>query len=241
MSISSEITRLQGVKADILTAIGNKGVVVPAGSALDDCPELIGSISSGMEPNTQYITVGGAQYGYACVKFSTGDLAGKSFLITTRNLNLDVGNNILTPGQEYKGRYYLPAAKNDINSYLQNSEPTLYADGWRATDFYLLSWLFSNSQLIGFNTFADQLKAFKGLRNGWESVANNTGETNATGLSIYPFGGRFGGDSGWHDGEQSCFWGDGYCFYVTGDNVGLENFGMSTDYLWASFRLYREI
>ena len=47
MSIASEITRLQGVKADILTAIGNKGVTVPVGSALDDCPGLIGNISSG--------------------------------------------------------------------------------------------------------------------------------------------------------------------------------------------------
>ena len=48
MSIASEITRLQGVKADILTAIGNKGVIVPAGSALDDCPDLIASIPTGV-------------------------------------------------------------------------------------------------------------------------------------------------------------------------------------------------
>lgn len=47
MSIASEITRLQGVKSDILQAISDKGVVVPAGSALDDCPDLIASISSG--------------------------------------------------------------------------------------------------------------------------------------------------------------------------------------------------
>lgn len=46
MSIVSEITRLQGVKADILTAIGNKGVVVPVGSDLAACPTLIADISS---------------------------------------------------------------------------------------------------------------------------------------------------------------------------------------------------
>lgn len=45
MSIASEISRLQGVKSDILTAISNKGVTVPTGSALDDCPGLIASIS----------------------------------------------------------------------------------------------------------------------------------------------------------------------------------------------------
>lgn len=45
MSIASEITRLQGVKSNILQAISDKGVTVPAGSALDDCPALIGDIS----------------------------------------------------------------------------------------------------------------------------------------------------------------------------------------------------
>ena len=47
MSIASEITRLQGVKSDILTAIADKGVEVPVDSMLDDCPDLIDSISGG--------------------------------------------------------------------------------------------------------------------------------------------------------------------------------------------------
>lgn len=47
MSIASEIQRLQGVKSDILEAIAEKGVTVPAGSALADCPTLIGNISGG--------------------------------------------------------------------------------------------------------------------------------------------------------------------------------------------------
>ena len=47
MSIASEISRLQGVKSNILTAIADKGVAVPSGAMLDDCPELIRSISGG--------------------------------------------------------------------------------------------------------------------------------------------------------------------------------------------------
>jgi len=47
MSIASEITRLQGVKSDILQAISDKGVEVPSGSMLADCPDLIVSISGG--------------------------------------------------------------------------------------------------------------------------------------------------------------------------------------------------
>lgn len=50
MSIASEITRLQGVKSDILQAISDKGVEVPSGSKLDDCPDLIASISGGGVP-----------------------------------------------------------------------------------------------------------------------------------------------------------------------------------------------
>lgn len=47
MSIASEITRLQGVKSDILASIADKGVTVPVGSALADCPSLIASITGG--------------------------------------------------------------------------------------------------------------------------------------------------------------------------------------------------
>ena len=47
MSIASEITRLQGVKSNILDAIAAKGVSVPRGAKLADCPELISLISGG--------------------------------------------------------------------------------------------------------------------------------------------------------------------------------------------------
>ena len=47
MSIASEITRLQGVKAKILQAIADRGVEVSSSSMLADCPELIASISGG--------------------------------------------------------------------------------------------------------------------------------------------------------------------------------------------------
>ena len=47
MSIESEITRLQSVKSNILHAIADKGVEVPSGSKLANCPGLIASISGG--------------------------------------------------------------------------------------------------------------------------------------------------------------------------------------------------
>jgi len=47
MSIASEIQRLQGVRTNIFDAITNKGVSVPSGAKLADCPELISLISGG--------------------------------------------------------------------------------------------------------------------------------------------------------------------------------------------------
>lgn len=47
MSIESEITRLQSVKSNILHAIADRGVEVPSGSKLANCPDLIASISGG--------------------------------------------------------------------------------------------------------------------------------------------------------------------------------------------------
>lgn len=63
MSIASEITRLQGVKADILSAIADKGVEVPSDSMLDDCPSLIGSIAGGGGDNN-YVHIGSRDYHY---------------------------------------------------------------------------------------------------------------------------------------------------------------------------------
>lgn len=48
MTIASEIARLQGVKSDILGAIAEKKVDVPAGAMLADAPDLIRSIKSGI-------------------------------------------------------------------------------------------------------------------------------------------------------------------------------------------------
>ena len=47
MTVASEIVRLQGVKVNILNAIAAKGVTVPSGATLADCPSLISSISGG--------------------------------------------------------------------------------------------------------------------------------------------------------------------------------------------------
>lgn len=52
MSISTEISRLQGAKSDLKTSIENKGVPVPTSATLDDYAALVDLISQGT-PNLQ--------------------------------------------------------------------------------------------------------------------------------------------------------------------------------------------
>lgn len=98
MSIASEITRLQGVKANILQAIADKGVTVPADSSLDDCPALIASIPTGTPaiPDTykrvMYIELTGANSGaysqyHSQTIFKDGDMGGLNSIDT---LEMDV-------------------------------------------------------------------------------------------------------------------------------------------------------
>ncbi|WP_287385861.1 hypothetical protein [Lachnospira sp.] len=47
MAISDEITRLQQAKADLKTAIENKGVTVSSSATLDDYADLVDSIEVG--------------------------------------------------------------------------------------------------------------------------------------------------------------------------------------------------
>lgn len=53
MSIASEITRLQGAKADLRTAIQAKGVSVPASAKLDTYDTYVGQIQQGSTPRLQ--------------------------------------------------------------------------------------------------------------------------------------------------------------------------------------------
>ncbi len=57
MAISDEITRLQGAKADIKTAIEGKGVTVPSSAKFDDFSDYIDAIQGSSAPSLQNKTV----------------------------------------------------------------------------------------------------------------------------------------------------------------------------------------
>jgi uncharacterized protein (TIGR02145 family) len=81
MTVASEIVRLQGVKTNILNAISAKGVTVPSGSKLADCPDLIAAISGGGESTAGIIQ-----------PFSTS-------LSNYRTIATSLKNNRLTPSE----------------------------------------------------------------------------------------------------------------------------------------------
>lgn len=57
MAISDEITRLQGAKADIKTAIEGKGVTVPSSAKFDDFADYVDAIQTSSAPSLQNKTV----------------------------------------------------------------------------------------------------------------------------------------------------------------------------------------
>ena len=75
MSVASEITRLQGVKSEIMDALSAKGVTVPQGAALADVPGLIGDIPGGGELPEGWTEI-------EAIK-QTGDISGARFGFTS--------------------------------------------------------------------------------------------------------------------------------------------------------------
>lgn len=196
MSIASEITRLQGVKSNILQAISDKGVVVPADSALDDCPNLIGQISGGAYiPGT--VVIGGKTY-------KTTTIGTQTWLAENLDLTWD--------GLEVGAR---DTYSDAVAAYYNNDESTY---GWNGRKYGLLyngvahKYLIDNASIltpgwhIPTNTEFQELKDF--INNAYDGVllrdGSNNWANNYKGFDAYGFGAKPSGD--W---EPSSFLYDG--------------------------------
>lgn len=100
MSIASEITRLQGVKSDILQAIADRGVEVPSGSMLADCPALIASISGGGGAGVPYLKNIMLTSGVKVVD-ENGYIGGDFSAVYYPNPNYSNNFAIVMPGADY--------------------------------------------------------------------------------------------------------------------------------------------
>ena len=100
MSIASEITRLQDVKSNILQAIADKGVEVPSGSMLADCPDLIASISGGGDVGTPYLKNIMPTTGVKVVD-ENGYIGGNFLGVYYPNRNYYNNFAVVIPGSDY--------------------------------------------------------------------------------------------------------------------------------------------
>lgn len=144
MSIISEIKRLHNNVINlrentdaILEAITNKGVEVPSGSTLDDCPGLIGSISGG-GGSAGSLIIDGKEYGVIEHQI----LYGPKISLITRDLQLKAG----TPGIDYVQlghRYYYHNrgnVDNIINAMLPDGYKVMTYDIAESIKDGLASW-----------------------------------------------------------------------------------------------------
>ena len=120
MSISSEITRLYGVRSDIFTSLTAKGVSVPASAVLDDVPDMIDGISSG----------GGAytiDYSSPTHSTITGPDAARANTTITPTITLDTNwifDNLIVNGNNvYNTSFTMPATDTIVSLAIHEISP----------------------------------------------------------------------------------------------------------------------
>lgn len=159
MSIASEITRLQGVKTNILNAIAAKGVSVPSGAKLADCQDLI-SLIGGREGT---VTIGGRNY-------KTVTIGGITWLAENLDYKFS-GCGIGGSG--------LPSTPNAW--YYNNDEATYGIDGTRKCGL-LYNW--HAVKLLNDNR-SELIPGWHVPTNGeWTALANAVGGTGVAGTRL---------------------------------------------------------
>ena len=122
MSISSEITRLYGVRSDIFTSLTAKGVSVPASAVLDDVPDMIDSISGGGGGGAYTI-----DYSSPTHSTITGPDAARANSTITPTITLDnnwVFDNLIVNGNNvYNTSFTMPATDTIVSAAIHEISP----------------------------------------------------------------------------------------------------------------------
>lgn len=201
MSIASEITRLQGVKSDILTAISDKGVTVPAGSALDDCPGLIADIPTG--PSGVVDAAGNV---YPIVTIGTKTWIAANFRYIDENIKIGFPSSYsdTTPKANYisDNGSCGPVYNLSAGLYIKNNINTILP-GWKFPSF-------SDYSNLKNYLASDQIKKLS-KNVSWSTAWNGN---NSSGFNLIPTGYSMSTDV--VDKLQSCY----LMSEVTGGNNG---------------------
>lgn len=226
MSIASEITRLQGVKADILQAIADKGVTVPAGSALDDCPGLIANI-----PGPTYgdgVTIGDKYYDTVII----GSQEWITCALDYTPSGVTVGTNAYYYDNDeatYGWNGYKCGLLYDFNAVEIIAEDTSLPSGWRVPSVADLLTLISSLNGGG----ASALKATD--KSVTASFPINWYGNNTTGLSVLPNGGRRPNATYYGNTDRTGLWASSSRKYLPIGNVGQQlTINTESDNAWCN-------
>ena len=136
MSISSEISRISGNVSDALTAISNKGVVVPSGSNSDDLADLISQITGGGTGATTVVTTQDS-HGGDIVTITTGIDISNDTVAADKLLYGYTAHNSL--GQAITGTYVPSGGASvtqDANGYLVIGSGGSGGGGYSVYDYF---------------------------------------------------------------------------------------------------------
>lgn len=117
-TVAEEITRISGCREDIKTAIAAKGVNVPTGAKLADCPALIASITGGSGPSepTAMVNTGFSATGYksAYVPFT----ATQNIVTVKEDVDITFPYQITSQGERFSvsfnSSYFVDPGANDF-------------------------------------------------------------------------------------------------------------------------------
>ena len=209
MSIATEITRLQGAKADLKTSIESKGVTVPSSAKLDDYASYVDAIQQGGGGQTQTKSLSVTQNGSYTV------LPDSGYTLSEVDVSVSVSGGSSGPAAvrfiDYDGTVISELTQSELNELTQlpslpdhsGDAIPMTGDGW--------NW-----------TLAD-IKTFR---------TNNPGYTVNVGAHYYPTDGKYhliydvpGGKSQTYPGGWTANlyvigtvdWGDGTVETASGD------------------------
>lgn len=152
MSIASEITRLQGAKSDIKTAIEAKGVTVPSSAKLDDYDTYISQISGG----------GGSELDYSDITFI--DYDGKVLYSYTFSEFIAAGALPANPSHTGLTAQGWNWTLQELTTAAQNQEKVIVGQLYTTSDGKTRLYL---------NIFNTDNRQYRTILSSWNQTASN--------------------------------------------------------------------
>lgn len=132
-TINDELTRIEGAKADIATAIGGKGVTVPANAKIDDFADLIDAIQASDEDTIKGL-INGRLSGDFVIPEGITSIRAQCFAYFTNLQSITIPDSVTTIGSQAFRATPLRKVNSTTNgvfnlpNYLTSLEENVFSD-----------------------------------------------------------------------------------------------------------------